>query len=390
LDGAVTRGSSTGAATGAVDATPALGRRRGHVRVRRRGRVGLLTLDRPEVINALDLEMITTLTTALRRWRADPRIEVVILDGNGPRGFCAGGDLRVIHEDLRHRRGAAEELWRAEYRLDAQVASYPKPVVTVLDGITMGGGIGIGCHTRHRIVTERSALAMPEVAIGLAPDVGGLLLLARAPGGLGAHLALTAGRMGPVDAVLAGFADAVIPSDRLDRLVPGLQNADPDAVLAALRVEPSALGHGESAAQRTWIDACYVASEAGTADAASAVAAVLHRLRAHPDPAAARAAAVVERMPPLALAVTWRALAEARRLDALGPVLAQDLRVSTRFLDTPDLAEGIRAMVIDRSRTPVWSPARLADVTPGMVDRHFAGLGAGELDLSDIGSAGSS
>lgn len=369
---------SPSAATPSDDraARPVAGDDPGHVRVRRHGRVGWLTLDRPEAINALSLRMITTLTDVLRRWESDPQVEVVLLDGSGSRGFCAGGDLRVIHEDMRHRSGAAERLWRAEYLLDALIADCRKPVVTVLDGITMGGGVGIGCHAGHRIVTERAVLAMPEVALGLAPDVGGLLLLARAPGGLGAHLALTSGRMGAVDAVRAGFADAVVPVERLGRLPALLQDLGPGEAIEVLRTQPWELGAGELAAQQRWIDACYFG--------AAGVDEVLARLAAHPAAPARAAAAVIARMPPLALSVTWRALAQARELGRLGPVLVQDLRVSTRFLDTSDLAEGIRATLIDRDRTPVWSPARLADVTPEMVDRHFAPLGAADLDLRQV------
>jgi enoyl-CoA hydratase len=347
----------------------------GHVRVRRHGRVGRLTLDRPEAINALSLRMMATLDTVLRRWETDPQIDVVVLDGTGRRGFCAGGDLRVIYEDARNRHGLSEQLWRTEYLLDALIADYRKPVVTVLDGITMGGGVGIGCHIGHRIVTERSVLALPEVAIGLAPDVGGLLLLARAPGRLGAHLALTAARMGGVDAVRAGFADAVVPSERLGRLVPLLQRMDPADAIAELAVAPGALGEGELEAHRSWIDTCYDSDE---------VPAVVERLATHPEPAARAAAETIMRMSPVALCVTWCGLGEARKTDALGPTLVQDLRVSSRFLDGPDLVEGIRAAVIDKSRSPVWSPGRLSDVTQAMVERHFAPLGAADLDLTPV------
>jgi enoyl-CoA hydratase len=361
----------SGGSDGFVDA----GDDPGHVRVRRHGRVGRLTLDRPETINALSLRMMVTLDAVLRRWESDPQIDVVVLDGTGHRGFCAGGDLRVIYEDAQNRRGVSEGLWRTEYLLDALIADYGKPVVTVLDGITMGGGVGIGCHIRHRIVTERSVLALPEVALGLAPDVGGLLLLARAPGRLGAHLALTAARMGGADAVRAGFADAVVPSERLGRLLPLLQHMDPADAIASLAVEPSALGESELEAHRSWIDTCYDAD---------GVPAVVERLAAHPEPAARAAAEAITRMSPLALCVTWCGLDEARKADALGPTLVQDLRVSCRFLDGPDLVEGIRAAVIDKSRHPVWSPERLSDVTQAMVDRHFAPLGAADLDLSPV------
>lgn len=357
------------------DVSPVAGDDPGHVRVRRHGRVGRLTLDRPEAINALSLRMMVTLDAVLRRWETDPQIDVVVLDGNGDRGFCAGGDLRVIYDDARQRRGVSERLWRTEYLLDALIADYRKPVVTVLDGITMGGGVGIGCHTRHRVVTERTLLALPEVALGLAPDVGGLLLLARAPGRLGAHLALTATPIGGVDAVRAGFADALVPSQHLGQLLPLLQRMDPADAIRALAVEPSALGEGELEAHRAWIDTCYDSD---------GVASAFERLSAHPDPAARAAADVIARMPPLALCVTWCGLDEARKSDALAPTLVQDLRVVSRFLDTPDLVEGIRTTLIEKDRSPVWSPGRLGDVTQAMIDRHFAPLGQADLDLSPV------
>lgn len=346
-----------------------------HIRVRRSGRVGRLTLDRPAAINALTLRMIRTLDRVLRRWLVDPTVEVVLLDGNGARGFCAGGDIRVVYDDARDRQGAAERLWRAEYILDALVGGYPKPIVSVLDGITMGGGVGIGCHGPHRIVTERSLLAMPEVSIGLAPDVGGLLLLARAPGRLGTHLALTAGRVGAADALLVGLADAVVPTDRLAQLVPLLERCDPADAIAALRTPPERLGPAPLAADQGWIDRCYAADEVTT---------ILDRLRTQPDPGARAAAAAITRMPPLALCVTLRGLEQARRADALAPVLVQDFRVSCRFLDTPDLVSGIRAAVIDKSSTPTWSPAHLDAVSASMVDRHFASLGADDLVLDPV------
>lgn len=334
----------------------------GHVRVRQHGPVGRLTLDRPNKLNALTLTMFRRMRAALLRWETDPRIERILIDANGERGFCAGGDIGVVHDSARDRTGAAERLWREEYLLDGLVGDYRKPVVSVLDGIAMGGGIGLGCHCTQRIVTERSVLAMPEVRIGIAPDVGGLRLFARAPGRIGAHLALTGDRFGPGDAVYLGLADTFVRSDRLPDLVAVLASGGEIAELAS-PAPPAPL-----AGERSWIDRCYSSPDP---------AEIVSRLRAtgHAEVADRIAAAA-----PLAVSVTLRALTEAADLD-LPEMLAQDLRVGLRFLDRDDPVEGIRAVLYDKGRRPVWSPPTLADVSTAMVDRHFTSLGAAELDV---------
>lgn len=340
----------------------------GQVRVRLYGSLGRVTLDRPGQINALSLNMIERIRHVLLRWELDPRVEQVLIDAHGDRGFCAGGDIRVVYEAARDGTDAADRLWRAEYLLDALIAAYRKPVVSVLDGIAMGGGIGLGCHCSHRIVTERSVLAMPEVRIGIAPDVGGLLLLARAPGHVGTHLALTGDRIGPSDAVHLGFADVLVPANRLDRLAVLLVDESADAVLEKLRVPVQESPLDEA---RSWIDTCYDHEEPSE---------ILSRLR-NADHAGAEAAAQrIESAAPLAVCVTLRALGNVRELD-LPDVLAQDLRVGLRFLDRSDPVEGIRAMIEDKARRPVWSPPRIEQVSAAMIDRHFATLGDAELDV---------
>jgi enoyl-CoA hydratase len=350
---------------------------------RRQGRIGRITLNRPEAINALDLPLIRTVSAALRDWADDPEIALVFLDGAGDRGFCAGGDIRVVHESVHGDPDVAATLWREEYQLDALIARYPKPVVAVMDGITMGGGVGLGAHAALRLVTERTVLAMPEVAIGLAPDVGSALLLARAPGEAGTHLALTAGRIGAPDAIYCGLADLVVPASRLPALVTALGDPRQPATAAALRsliareAAPSDGHHGELIDDRPWLDACY---RAGTVEE------ILDALRRRPEPAAARAAAAIGSASPLALKVTLRALRAARSMTSVEECLIQDYRVSRRFMGQHDLSEGIRAAVIDKDRAPRWKPATLAEVTPGMVARFFAPLGP--EDLSFAASAG--
>jgi enoyl-CoA hydratase len=340
----------------------------GQVRVRRFGPVGRITLDRTKQINALTLAMIVRIREALLRWERDPEIKRILIDGYGARGFCAGGDIRVVHDAARYHTDAADRLWREEYLLDALVADYRKPVVSVLDGIAMGGGIGLGGHASHRLVTERSVLAMPEVRIGISPDVGGLLLFARAPGLVGAHLALTGDQFGPGDALYLGFADAFAPSDRLGGLLGALAEGSAEEAVAAMRAPTPCAPIAEA---RSWIDHCYASTD---------VREVVTRLRAA-GAAGAAAADRIESASPLAVCVALRALAEAKVLDSLPDVLAQDLRVGLRFLEASDPVEGIRAVLFDKGHRPVWSPPSLSQVEPAEVDRHFATLGYAELDV---------
>lgn len=330
----------------------------------------MVTLNRPEAINALTLPMIRAVSGVLEDWSHDSAVEVVVLGGAGDRGFCAGGDIRVVYEGARARDGSAEVLWREEFELVARIARFPKPVVSIVDGITMGGGMGLGCHGPVRVATERSVLAMPEVSIGLAPDVAGTLLLARAPGHIGEHLALTADRVGAADAVYCGLVDCVVPSGSTGELVRRLLTEDLTAILDDLAIPP---GEPPLAQEQAWIDQCYCA---GTVEE------VVSRLDAHVSDAARAAAARVRQMSPLATKVTLRAMQETRRADSIEEVLMQDYRVASRFLQAPDLVEGIRAVVVDKDRWPRWSPAALEDVTPEMVGRHFVSLGDHDLALT--------
>ncbi|HSZ38641.1 MAG TPA: enoyl-CoA hydratase/isomerase family protein [Trebonia sp.] len=338
-------------------------------RCRRHGRIGWITLNRPGSINALNLRVIRAVTAALLAWAEDPSVAVVLLDGAGERGFCAGGDIRVVRESALGDPEIAARLWREEYELIALIADYPRPVAVMMDGITMGGGVGLGAHASVRLVSERTVMAMPEVQIGLAPDVGAALRFARAPGETGTHCALTGSRIGPRDAVYCGLADQVIMSERLPSVIDALADprvpAEPAALLARIRQVAAAEGSrpGDLAGSRPWIDACY---------RADTVAEILAALRARPETPAAAAASAIEAASPLALTVTLRALRAARTMTHVRECLAQDYRLCLRFLRTHDLAEGIRAAVIDKDRTPRWAPAALAEISTAMVDSHFA------------------
>ncbi|MFJ8043594.1 enoyl-CoA hydratase/isomerase family protein [Kitasatospora sp. NPDC096147] len=341
------------------------------VLLERDGRVGRIVLNRPKALNALTHGMVLTVAAALDAWEHDASVATVVITGAGERGLCAGGDIVAIH---RAATGgdplAAEEFWREEYRLNARIARYPKPYVAVMDGIVMGGGVGVSAHGSVRIVTERTRIAMPETGIGFVPDVGGSYLLGLAPGELGTHLALTAGSVGAGDALLCGLADHFVPADRLPALLADLARLPVHEALERHVTEPPA---APLAGERGWIDACY---------AADTVPQVLARLLASDHPAAKEAAERIAAHSPTAVTVALAALRRARTLGPLEAVLDQEFRTSCAALATPDLAEGIRAQVIDKDRTPHWSPAALAAVTEQEVERHFAPLGERELGLS--------
>ncbi|MFF0029743.1 enoyl-CoA hydratase/isomerase family protein [Streptomyces avermitilis] len=335
------------------------------------GRAAHITLNRPKALNALTHAMVRRIDEALTAWERDPAVETVVITGAGERGLCAGGDIRTIHDDVRDGDGTASAaFWRDEYHLNARIARYPKPYVAVMDGIVMGGGVGVSAHGSVRVVTERSRIAMPETGIGFVPDVGGTHLLALAPGELGTHLALTGAQIGAGDALLCGLADHYVPSTSLRHFVDDLADLPVRDVLDR-HVQPSP--EGELAGRREWIDTCY---------AADTVEEIVQRLLAQGDPAAKETAETLLAKSPTALKVTLVALRRARRLGPLENVLDQEYRVSCAALTTPDLVEGIRAQVIDKDRNPRWSPTTFAEVTDADVERFFTPLGERELGLA--------
>ncbi|MFF1822882.1 enoyl-CoA hydratase/isomerase family protein [Kribbella sp. NPDC058245] len=341
------------------------------VLVRRDGRVGHLVLNRPKAINALTHEMVTIIRRVLDEWAADPDVETVVLTGSGERGLCAGGDIVSIYHDGIAGGTASTEFWADEYRLDAEIAEYPKPFVAVMDGIVLGGGIGLSAHASIRVVTERSKIGMPETGIGFFPDVGGTYLLSRAPGELGTHLALTAGSVRAGDAIAVGLADWYVPSDRLPDLLAALAVKD-----AAAAVAEFAASAPEStlAGDQEWIDQAYEGDD---------LVKIHSRLADSDVPAARETAAVLLTKSPTSLKVTLRALRSAADLPSLPAALEQEYRLSVRFHGSHDFIEGVRAQVIDKDRNPRWSPATFDGVTDESVTAYFAQLGDDELCLTE-------
>ncbi|MCC3269225.1 enoyl-CoA hydratase/isomerase family protein [Arthrobacter gengyunqii] len=332
------------------------------VLLERRGHLGHIILNRPKAINALTATMVSLISDALDAWEHDDGVATVLLSGAGERGLCAGGDIVALYHDAGNGGAESAGFWAEEYELNARISSYPKPYVALMDGIVLGGGVGVSAHARHRVVTERTKVGMPETGIGFIPDVGGTYLLSRAPGELGTHAALTAGTMTGPDALLMGLADVYVDSSRLGELSAALEQRPADEVLLEFaRKAPDA----PLAAAQAWIDDCYAYEDVET---------IVDALLRSDAQDAKAAAAVVLSKSPSALKVTLQSLRRARELPDLPSVLEQEYRVSLHALTAPDFAEGVRAQVIDKDRNPRWTPATLAEVRQADVDSYFAPL----------------
>ena len=324
------------------------------------GGVGFVTLNRPKAINSLNQSMVDGLRAVLTAWEHDDAINAVVLSGAGERGLCAGGDVVAIYHSARADGAEARRFWHDEYLMNGQIGRFPKKYVALMDGIVMGGGVGVGAHANTRVVTETSKVAMPEVGIGFIPDVGGAYLLSRAPGSLGLHAALTGAPFSGADAIALGFADHFVPHDKLDALRQAIAADGVDSAIAAHAVEPPG---SQLAAQRDWIDDCY---------AGDTVADIVAALRGHDAGPANDAADLIATRSPIALSVTLEAVRRAAKLETLEDVLAQDYRVSSASLRSHDLVEGIRAQLVDKDRNPKWSPASLSQVSAADVEAYFA------------------
>lgn len=339
------------------------------VLVERRGALGHITLNRPRAINALTHRMVKTIAHALNEWERDAAIETVLISGAGERGLCAGGDIVGIYHDAIAGGDGTRQFWKDEYHLNARIANYSKPIVSFMDGIVLGGGIGISAHASVRIVTERTRFGMPEVGIGFAPDVGGTWLLARAPGELGTHLGLTGGMGSGADAIALGLADHYVHADWLPALTTALESTPAEAAIATVATEaptPPLLS------QQRWIDECYAGDDASV---------IVERLLHSKTPEARAVAAVMLAKSPTGISVTLEALRRAQKAATLEEVLNQDYRVSCTFLEGTELIEGVRAQVIDKDRAPKWSPPSLSEVKRSDIETYFAHRGAGELGL---------
>jgi enoyl-CoA hydratase len=368
MSGAIVQGSLSDNLDGGVQ--------HGDLIVRAYGALRRITLNRPKALNALTLDMSVTMMALLRGFADDPAVGAVLLDGAGERGLCAGGDIRALYYAAKSGdHTLPQKFWATEYYLDAYIARYPKPFVAVMDGLVMGGGVGLSAHAAHRVVTERSAIALPEVGIGYTPDIGASFRLARTPGFAGTYLALTGERANAADAIYCGLADVHIASAKLAELPAALAACrsadDVRAQFSALASTPAA---GKIERARAWIDTCFGADNVET---------IVARLAEATDEAAQATLAVMRKMSPTSLKVTLRNVRDAAGFGRLEESLQQDYRISLACLTGHDFTEGIRAQIVDKDRNPRWQPDTLEAVTAEIVERHFKKLGDLELTFAE-------
>ncbi|AUQ99172.1 enoyl-CoA hydratase/isomerase family protein [Phaeobacter inhibens] len=315
--------------------------------IRITGRAGRITLTRSKALNALSYDMCMAVDAALKAWADDDAVDLVVMDAEGEKAFCAGGDIAELYQtgtsgDYDYGR----RFWRDEYRMNARIFEYPKPVVSFLQGFVMGGGVGLGCHGTHRIVGNNTKIAMPEVGIGLIPDVGGTLMLALAPGRLGEYLGLTGARMTAADAIYAGFADYYIPETRWPTLIAELEHSGRANQLAdAAETAPE----GRLEALRDTIDHSFVGETLG---------AILTTLDQDSSAFADETLKTLRRNAPLSMACTVELL-HRLRLGTMGirKALELEYRFTHRAMEKGDFLEGIRAQIIDKDRQPKWQYA---------------------------------
>jgi enoyl-CoA hydratase len=346
----------------------------GDLIVRREGAAGIIRLNRPKAINAMTLEMSLGIDAALDQFEADPDIALIILEGAGERGLCAGGDIRGLYESSKVGGDLGKVFWRQEYIMNARIAAFPKPYVAYMDGLVMGGGVGLSAHGRHRIVTERTKLAMPEVGLGFFPDVGGTWLLSRSPGELGAYFGLTGHTMNGPDAIHAHFADAVVPSNKWPALREVLTKVRSGTVPREIAQLIDGFATGESAgpvaAQQDRIDAWF---------AHDSMHDILSALEKDGSELALATLKTLREKSPRGMVVTLKLLRLARGAASLQECLVREYRAALEVFRSDDFREGVRAAIIDKDRNPKWSPPDIDDVTPAMLAPYLAEIGADEL-----------
>ena len=333
------------------------------------GSAGVIRLNRPKALNSLNLAMVRSIRQALEAFAEDPAVGAVVVAGNGERGLCAGGDIRVLYDMGKAGDPEATRFWQEEFPLNYAISRYPKPYVVLMDGITMGGGVGLSAHGSHRIVTERTRLAMPETGIGYFTDVGASWLLPKAPGEAGTWMGLTGLEVAAADAIYAGLADACIHSDRLPALMEALGNvnaADADAERVDTVISRFTVPAGESLLEQNQavIDRCFRFDR---------VEDILEALSREESPFAEHSYETIRKRSPTSLKLTLRLLRAGRGSSGLVECLEREYRAGVEILRNHDFYEGVRAAIIDKDRNPRWSPATLDEVGSETIDRYFGG-----------------
>ena len=339
----------------------------------RRGAAGLVVLNRPQALNAITHGMVLALRRALEEWAADPAVTRVVVTAAGERAFSAGGDIRPLYDlGPAGRHEEALTFWRDEYALNVRIKRYPKPYVSLIDGIVMGGGVGVSLHGSHRVAGERYQFAMPEVGIGFFPDVGATWALPRLPGKTGTYLALTGERVRAVDALALGLATHAVPSAALGEIREALIAGEPvDEALARFCRDPDP---PPLVAERETIDRCF---------AAASVPEILDRLdeaAAQGSAFARKAAATIRSKSPTSLAVALEQMRRGGDLD-FEEAMRTEFRIVSRIIEGRDFYEGVRAAIIDKDGAPRWRPATFAEIGDRVIEGHFADLGPAELEL---------
>lgn len=337
--------------------------------VRTEGRVGRLSLNRPHALHALTTDMCIQITQALLAWRDDPAVTLVMLDHTGERGFCAGGDIRMLAESGAGDGSAAKAFFRIEYQLNHLIFEFPKPVLTVMDGVTMGGGVGLAAPSRYRVATERTTFAMPETGIGLFPDVGGGWFLPRMPGHIGMWLALTGARIRAADCELIGMATDFIPADQIEAFKRALI-ADPEAVETLLTEFEGDAGRPPLAAHQDEIDRCF---------GQSSVEGIIQTLEDSATEWAQAQVSVLASKSPQTLKVAYRQLCLGGATESFAENMEMEFRIGSRVVCLPDFQEGVRAVIVEKDNAPRWSPAELAGVSEALLDSIFAPLAPGDV-----------
>lgn len=349
----------------------------GDLIVRREGAAGVIRLNRPKAINAMTLEMSIGIDAALDRFETDPEVAVIILEGAGERGLCAGGDIRGLWESSREGGDLGARFWRQEYIMNARIAKYPKPYIAFMDGLVMGGGVGLSGHASHRVVTDRTKLAMPEVGLGFFPDVGGTWLLSHSPGEIGTYFGLTGQTMNGPDAIHAKFADWVVLAAKLPELREALTKLRPGATAADVSQLINGFATGETAgpvaAKEPIIDALFGFDRMEDIFAA---------LKRDGSEFALATLKTLGEKSPRGMVVTLKLLRLARTASNLEECLVREYRAALEVFRSDDFREGVRAAVIDKDRNPRWSPPRIEDVTPEMLAPYLAEIGADELKFN--------
>ena len=336
----------------------------GDILISREGAAAFLSLNRPGALHALTLDMCHEMSAGLAEWRDDPGVETVVIDHAEGRGFCAGGDIAFLRNSALNDHGVSgREFFHDEYQLNHQIFTYPKPVAAFMDGITMGGGVGISQPAKFRVATENTRLAMPETGIGLFPDVGGGWYLSRLPGRIGQFLALTGARLDGAECKWAGLATHYLPHDALPEAKARIAAGhEPGGVLSALAVTPPPARIEANAAQ--------IAKHFGS----DRFEHILASLEADPSDWAAKELATLRTKSPQTCKVALRQLHDSLACDSFAANMAMEYRIASRVLTLPDFAEGVRAVIVDKDHAPNWNPATAEGVTDEMIDHIFAAL----------------